>query len=59
MGTCLSTMDEPYFTLMHAYFAPVNGKRKVFVLYGLGGAGKTQVGCKFVEMSQFDSETQR
>ncbi|KAL1729459.1 hypothetical protein EV714DRAFT_284956 [Schizophyllum commune] len=44
---------------MHAYFAPVNGKRKVFVLYGLGGAGKTQVGCKFVEMSQFDSETQR
>ncbi|KAI4527210.1 hypothetical protein K525DRAFT_232424 [Schizophyllum commune Loenen D] len=44
---------------MHAYFAIVNGKRKVFVLYGLGGAGKTQVGCKFVEMSQFDSETQR
>ncbi|TRM67411.1 hypothetical protein BD626DRAFT_544908 [Schizophyllum amplum] len=44
---------------MDAYFSPVTGKRRVFVLYGLGGAGKTQVGCKFVEMNQFDRETQR
>ncbi|KAJ6559439.1 hypothetical protein DFH09DRAFT_1279616 [Mycena vulgaris] len=36
---------------MHAYFAQNAGRRKVFVLFGLGGAGKTQTGLKFVEQS--------
>ncbi|KAL1746267.1 hypothetical protein HDZ31DRAFT_81378 [Schizophyllum fasciatum] len=44
---------------MNAFFSPVSGKRRVFVLYGLGGAGKTQIGCKFVEMNQFDRDTPR
>ncbi|KAJ6524113.1 hypothetical protein DFH09DRAFT_1418917 [Mycena vulgaris] len=36
---------------MHAYFAQNAGKQKVFVLFGLGGVGKTQTGLKFVEQS--------
>ncbi|KAJ7815459.1 hypothetical protein B0H13DRAFT_2293374 [Mycena leptocephala] len=36
---------------MHAYFTQNIGHRHVSVLYGLGGAGKTQTGLKFVEES--------
>ncbi|KAJ6559458.1 hypothetical protein DFH09DRAFT_514770 [Mycena vulgaris] len=36
---------------MHAYFAQNAGRRKVFVLFGLGGAGKTQTGLKYAEQS--------
>jgi len=44
---------------MHAYFFHDVGKRHVFVLYGLGGAGKSQISFKFIEECQFDAETSR
>ncbi|KAF8579258.1 FabD/lysophospholipase-like protein [Ramaria rubella] len=42
---------------MHGYFSNDIGKRHTFVLYGLGGAGKSQIAYKFVEISQ--SQCQR
>jgi adenylylsulfate kinase-like enzyme len=44
---------------MHAYFSKDLGKRHVFVLYGLGGAGKSQIALKFIEECQFDGRTQQ
>ncbi|KAF8573609.1 FabD/lysophospholipase-like protein [Ramaria rubella] len=41
---------------MHGYFFNDIGKRHTFVLYGLGGAGKSQIAYKFVEISQFERE---
>ena len=53
----------PFFTgrkdilsQMHAYFSANLGKRHVFVLHGLGGAGKSQIAFKFVEECQVDAE---
>ncbi|KAF7333242.1 FabD/lysophospholipase-like protein [Mycena sanguinolenta] len=34
---------------MHQFFAQDTGKQKRYVLYGLGGAGKTQIALKFIE----------
>ena len=34
---------------MHQFFARDTGKQKRYVLYGLGGAGKTQIALKFIE----------
>ncbi|KAJ6472003.1 hypothetical protein C8R45DRAFT_908206 [Mycena sanguinolenta] len=34
---------------MHQFFAEDTGKQKIYVLYGLGGAGKTQIALKFIE----------
>ncbi|KAF8586138.1 FabD/lysophospholipase-like protein [Ramaria rubella] len=39
---------------MHGYFSNDIGKRHIFVLYGLGGAGKSQIAYKFVEISQHE-----
>ncbi|KAJ7080691.1 P-loop containing nucleoside triphosphate hydrolase protein [Mycena epipterygia] len=36
---------------MHKYFSQKEGKRDIFVLHGLGGAGKTQIALKFIEQS--------
>ncbi|KAJ6459320.1 P-loop containing nucleoside triphosphate hydrolase protein [Mycena sanguinolenta] len=36
---------------MHQFFAQDNQKQKIYVLYGLGGAGKTQIALKFIEES--------
>jgi hypothetical protein len=44
---------------MRAYFSGNIGKRHVFVLHGLGGAGKSQISFKFVEECQVDAETNR
>jgi hypothetical protein len=56
----------PFFTgrkdilsQMHAYFSDNLGKRHVFVLHGLGGAGKSQIAFKFVEECRVDAETNR
>ena len=38
---------------MHTYFSSDIGKRHIFVLYGLGGAGKSQIAYKFIDESQF------
>ncbi|KAJ6511062.1 hypothetical protein C8R45DRAFT_814430 [Mycena sanguinolenta] len=34
---------------MHQFFIQDTGKQKIYVLYGLGGAGKTQIALKFIE----------
>jgi tRNA A37 threonylcarbamoyladenosine biosynthesis protein TsaE len=36
---------------MHDYFTQELGKQHIYVLHGLGGAGKTQIGLKFIEES--------
>ncbi|KAJ7115187.1 P-loop containing nucleoside triphosphate hydrolase protein [Mycena epipterygia] len=36
---------------MHQYFTQNTGKQDIFVLHGLGGAGKTQIALKFIEES--------
>ncbi|KAJ7885597.1 P-loop containing nucleoside triphosphate hydrolase protein [Mycena leptocephala] len=39
---------------MHQYFNQDLGKQQIYVLYGLGGAGKTQISLKFIaESSHF------
>jgi hypothetical protein len=56
----------PFFTgrkdilsRMHTYFSDNLGKRHVFVLHGLGGAGKSQIAFKFVEECRVDAKTDR
>jgi hypothetical protein len=34
---------------LHHYFVQDTRKQKIYVLYGLGGAGKTQIALKFIE----------
>ncbi|KAJ6511147.1 hypothetical protein C8R45DRAFT_401896 [Mycena sanguinolenta] len=36
---------------MHQFFAQDTRKQKRYVLYGLGGAGKTQIALKFIQES--------
>jgi GTPase SAR1 family protein len=36
---------------MHQFFKQDLGKQHIYVLYGLGGAGKTQIALKFIEES--------
>lgn len=42
------------------YFAAGGpSKRRIFVLFGLGGSGKSEISRKFVEMSQEDEVNRR
>ncbi|KAJ6484270.1 P-loop containing nucleoside triphosphate hydrolase protein [Mycena vulgaris] len=34
---------------MHQFFEQDSGKQHIYLLHGLGGAGKTQIGLKFIE----------
>jgi hypothetical protein len=34
---------------MHAFFSQNLWQQHIYVLYGLGGAGKTQISLKFIE----------
>ncbi|KAJ7881694.1 hypothetical protein B0H13DRAFT_2540395 [Mycena leptocephala] len=36
---------------MHQYFTTDTGKQHIYVLHGLGGAGKTQIALKFIKQS--------
>ncbi|KAJ7468184.1 P-loop containing nucleoside triphosphate hydrolase protein, partial [Mycena latifolia] len=36
---------------MHQYFSQDTGKQHIYVLYGLGGSGKTQIALKFIDES--------
>ncbi|KAJ7101199.1 hypothetical protein C8R44DRAFT_586119, partial [Mycena epipterygia] len=36
---------------MHGYFTQSTGKQDIFLLHGLGGAGKTQIALKFISES--------
>ncbi|KAJ7752691.1 P-loop containing nucleoside triphosphate hydrolase protein [Mycena metata] len=38
---------------MHQFFNTDSGNQHIYVLYGLGGAGKTQIALKFIEESSF------
>ncbi|KAJ7024598.1 P-loop containing nucleoside triphosphate hydrolase protein, partial [Mycena alexandri] len=38
---------------MHQFFDTDSGKQHIYVLHGLGGAGKTQIALKFIEESSF------
>ncbi|KAJ7713109.1 hypothetical protein B0H16DRAFT_549601 [Mycena metata] len=38
---------------MHQFFDTESGNQHIYVLYGLGGAGKTQIALKFIEESSF------
>ncbi|KAJ7711348.1 P-loop containing nucleoside triphosphate hydrolase protein [Mycena metata] len=40
---------------MHQFFATDSGNQHIYVLYGLGGAGKTQIALKFIEQSSFSN----
>ncbi|KAJ7727617.1 P-loop containing nucleoside triphosphate hydrolase protein [Mycena metata] len=42
---------EKILTKMQDYFAQDMGKQHIYVLHGLGGAGKTQVALKFIQES--------
>lgn len=49
------TGREDILAQMREYFVGESKKQRVFVLYGLGGAGKTQIALRFVEICQDDS----
>jgi hypothetical protein len=36
---------------MRGYFTEVSGEQRISLLYGLGGAGKTQIALKFIQES--------
>ncbi|KAJ7713115.1 hypothetical protein B0H16DRAFT_1743639 [Mycena metata] len=38
---------------MHQFLNTDSGNQHIYVLYGLGGAGKTQIALKFIEQSSF------
>ncbi|KAJ7714251.1 hypothetical protein B0H16DRAFT_525160 [Mycena metata] len=40
---------------MHQFFNTDSGNQHIYVLYGLGGAGKTQIALKFIEESSFSN----
>ncbi|KAJ7733170.1 hypothetical protein B0H16DRAFT_1696244 [Mycena metata] len=42
---------QAILTKMHQYFTVNSGKQLIYVLYGLGGAGKTQIALKFIQDS--------
>jgi hypothetical protein len=37
---------------MNRFFAQDIGKQQIYVLHGLGGAGKTQIALRFINLSQ-------
>jgi len=53
------TGRQDILSQMHKYFSTNPGKRHVFVLHGLGGAGKSQIAFKFVEECQVDAAASR
>ncbi|HXP49251.1 MAG TPA: tetratricopeptide repeat protein, partial [Bacteroidia bacterium] len=57
--TGVFTGRQDVLSQMHAYFSSNIGMRHVFVLYGLGGAGKSQIAYKFVDMCTRDTETKQ
>ncbi|KAJ7494830.1 hypothetical protein B0H11DRAFT_2003542 [Mycena galericulata] len=42
---------------MHKYFSQDLGKQHIFLLHGLGGAGKTQIALKFIQEASFFSDS--
>jgi tRNA A37 threonylcarbamoyladenosine biosynthesis protein TsaE len=38
---------------MHRYFSQNKMEQHIFLLYGVGGAGKTQIALKFIEASSW------
>ena len=49
-SSALFTGRDEYLQKLRDYFNPSNGnERKSFLLYGLGGIGKSQICLKFIE----------
>lgn len=49
----LFTGRDKYLQRLRDYFSSSTGdKRKAFLLYGLGGIGKTQICLKFIEENE-------
>jgi hypothetical protein len=62
--TIVFTGRKDIISQLHQYFTPSStsakpAKQRRFVLYGLGGAGKTQIALKFVEECQVGAEPSR
>ena len=57
--TPVFTGREDILAQMRTYFSNNLGKRHVFVLHGLGGAGKSQIAFKFVEECQVEAQASR
>ncbi|KAF7333619.1 TPR-like protein [Mycena sanguinolenta] len=57
MGSAIFHGRQAILDSMHRFFGQDIRKQKVYVLYGLGGAGKTQIALKFIEeWSQFTDQ---
>ena len=54
--THVFTGRQDILTKMREYFFNDLGKQHVFVLYGLGGAGKSQIAFKFVHARQVETQ---
>ena len=57
--THVFTGRQDILTKMREYFFNDLGKQHVFVLYGLGGAGKSQIAFKFVNACQVETRDPR
>src|SRR3984957_17045248 len=53
------TGRQDILSQMHTYFSTNLGECRVFVLHGLGGAGKSQIAFKFVKECQVDAAPSR
>ena len=50
------TGREDVLRQMELYFSDGKRTQHIFVLYGLGGGGKSQTAYKFVDQNQFETE---
>ena len=57
--TPVFTGRQEILAQMQTYFSSNSGKRHVFVLYGLGGSGKSQIAFEFVKICQIDTKPSR
>ena len=57
--TFVFTGRQDILTTMREYFFNDLGKQRVFVLYGLGGGGKSQIAFKFVDACQVEIQPLR
>ena len=48
-STVFTGRDEYLQRLRHYFLSSIDDKRKSFLLYGVGGIGKTQICLKFIE----------
>ena len=54
---CTFTGQDDVLQQVELYFSNGEQMQHVFVLYGLGGGGKSQIAFKFIEQSQFGTKS--